>query len=77
MPAARHGYIDLWLNGEPYGLMGVVETMDEQQLARLFPGRDDGNLYEGGYGADLISGRDDKFELKEEGGQPRPETCRP
>lgn len=47
--------------------MGVVETMDEQQLARLFPGRDDGNLYEGGYAADLVSGRADNFELKEEG----------
>lgn len=55
-PAPRHGYARVRVNGELFGLYTVVETMDEQLLERLFPGDDEGNLYEGGYGGDFNEG---------------------
>jgi spore coat protein CotH len=54
--APRHGYARVSVNGEPYGLYGIVETLDEQFLERNFPGDDEGNLYEGGYGGDFAQG---------------------
>ena len=54
--APRHGYARVTVNGEPYGLYGIVETLDEQFLERVFPGDDEGNLYEGGYGGDFTQG---------------------
>ncbi len=66
--APRHGYACVRVNGDAYGLYSVVETMDEEFLERNFddPG---GNLYEGGYGADVRSGRAELFD-KEESGEP-------
>lgn len=55
-PAPRHGYARVRVNGELFGLYTLVETMDEQLLARVFPGDDQGNLYEGGYGGDFTEG---------------------
>lgn len=64
--APRHGYARLSVNGEWYGLYGIVETPDEQFLDRHFTS-DEGNLYAGGYGADVRHGGADEFELEEQG----------
>ncbi len=55
LPAARHGYTCVVVNGADYGLYGLVETMDQQFLNRAFPDPD-GNLYEGTFGADIRIG---------------------
>lgn len=65
IPAARHGYARVRVNGESYGLYGIVESVDEELLERLFPDDDDGNLYEGGYGGDFAQGCADLFSLEE------------
>ncbi|MFN7146148.1 MAG: CotH kinase family protein [Myxococcota bacterium] len=66
VPAPRHGYARVTINGEPYGLYGIVETMDEQWLRRTFPGDSDGNLYDSKYtNADLTSVGIGAYELKE------------
>lgn len=63
LPAPRHGYARLAVNGADYGLYSVVETMDEELLKRAFADDPDGNLYESS-GADFIYARD-WFELEE------------
>lgn len=63
--APRHGYARVTVNGELFGLYGVVETADEEFLERNFAGDDEGNLYEGGYGADIERGRAPNFDQKE------------
>ncbi|MDP2309095.1 MAG: CotH kinase family protein [Pseudomonadota bacterium] len=66
VPAPRHGWARVWINGELYGLYGVVETLDEQWLRRRFPGDGEGNLYDSHYTyADLTGGGVASFELKE------------
>jgi spore coat protein CotH len=65
MPAPRHGYARVTVDGAPYGLYGIVETEDEQFVHREWPDDDDGNLYEAS-GADFTSARD-WFELEETG----------
>ncbi len=52
LPAARHGYACVVVNGADYGLYGVLETMDQQFLDRAFA-EPDGNLYEATFGADV------------------------
>jgi spore coat protein CotH len=52
IPAPRHGYARVYVNDELFGLYGIVETMDEDYLARAWPDDPDGNLYEA-VGADL------------------------
>lgn len=67
-PAPRHGYATLAVNGEPYGLYGVVETMDEGFLTARWPGDDGGWLYESVRGSgDFTSGRVDNFQVQESG----------
>jgi spore coat protein CotH len=63
--APRHGYACVSVNDEPYGLYSVVETMDEQFIDHNFSD-DDGNLYEGTYGADLGGTHPELFTLEEE-----------
>jgi len=65
VPSPRHGYANVWVNGELYGLYGIVETADEQLVNRLFEGDDDGQMYEGGYGFDLYDWAVDEFPQKE------------
>ena len=65
VPSPLHGYTNVYVNGELFGLYGVAETMDEELLNRLFPDTSDGTLYEGGYGADLYNGRTDEFTVQE------------
>lgn len=66
VPAPRHGYARVSVNGEPYGLYGIVETMDGRAMKRLFPDDKDGNLYEGS-GADFTAARN-WFDLQVDGG---------
>ncbi|MDP2305863.1 MAG: CotH kinase family protein [Pseudomonadota bacterium] len=65
VPAARYVYARVWVNDEPYGLYGLVETMDEELVERAFKDDEEGNLYESS-GADFTSSRD-WFELEETG----------
>ncbi len=66
VPATRHGYALLAINGRARGLYGVIEAMDESFVGAWFEA-DQGNLYQGGYGADLRAGREDNFNLQEPG----------
>ena len=66
VPVPRHGYVRLTVNDQPYGLYGLVETMDQQFIDRHWEEDDEGNLYEGGYGADLHPGHA-SFEVQEVG----------
>jgi hypothetical protein len=52
IPAPRVGWTWLEINGEPFGLYLLVESIDERFLARWYadPG---GHLYEGSYGQDF------------------------
>lgn len=66
VPAPRHGYARVTINGEPYGLYGIVETLDERWLRRLFPGASDGNLYDSRFTwADLTGLGVGNFQLEE------------
>ena len=49
VPAPRHGWARVAINGKDYGLYGVIETLDEQWLRRNFPGDSEGNLYDSTY----------------------------
>lgn len=64
--APRHGYARVWIDGEWYGLYGIVETIDEQFLGDHFASND-GNAYGGGYGADVVPGCAALFTLEEPG----------
>lgn len=66
VPASQHGYANVTINGRKRGLYGVIEATDEQFLSLRFADND-GNLYQGGWGADLRPGREDDFELQEPG----------
>jgi spore coat protein CotH len=66
VPAPRHGYARVTINGEPYGLYTLVETLDEQWLRRRFPGDSWGNLYDSTFtSADLTSAGVGAFVLEE------------
>lgn len=56
VPAPRHGYARVSLNGEPLGLYGIVESMDKHFLTRMFPSNDLGNLYDPIYATGDVSG---------------------
>ncbi|MFN7145296.1 MAG: CotH kinase family protein [Myxococcota bacterium] len=64
VPAPRHSFARVWVDGEYYGLYGVVETMDEQFLKRNFPDDDDGNLFEANL-VDFVPGQAGGFEIEE------------
>ncbi|MDP2313958.1 MAG: CotH kinase family protein [Pseudomonadota bacterium] len=59
LPAPRHSYARVWVNDEPYGLYGLLETMDEQFIDRVWPNDDKGTLYEGEAGNDFTEQRGD------------------
>ncbi len=67
VPAPRHTYARLTVDGSYFGLYSVVETMDEQLLKRAFPGDNNGNLYEANV-SDFVRGKTDHFELEETDG---------
>jgi CotH protein len=64
VPVPETSYARVTLDGEPYGLYLLVETVDRQFLRRQF-GDDSGILYEGAYGSDLNEGDAEKFDLDE------------
>jgi hypothetical protein len=53
VPASRTGYAIITFNGEEKGLYALIEPTDDDQFLERFYGSDDGNLYEGVYGADF------------------------
>ena len=63
--APLHGYARVTVNGELFGLYSLLETVDDDFLERNFPGDDEGNLYEGGYGGDFNNGCESLFEQDE------------
>ncbi|MFZ5476657.1 MAG: CotH kinase family protein [Myxococcota bacterium] len=65
IPAPRHGYARVYVNGDYYGLYGIVESMDEQFIDRVWPEDDEGSLWESS-GAD-VTWDHDWFDLDEEG----------
>ncbi|MFN7143420.1 MAG: CotH kinase family protein [Myxococcota bacterium] len=71
VPAPRHGYAQVRINGEPYGIYGVLDAMDGRFAKWAIPEDDDGWLYEGGNGADLLAGRAERFHVQATGeGEP-------
>jgi len=48
LPTSRTGYAQLFVNGQDYGLMLVVETQDDRWLKQNFE-NGDGNFYDGKY----------------------------
>jgi hypothetical protein len=67
VPAPRHGYAEVWVDGEPYGLYGLLETLDGTWAERVFPGDSEGPLYEGGYGTDVEEGDALRFDMQRQG----------
>jgi spore coat protein CotH len=66
IPSPRHGFATLSINGEPYGVYGTVETLDEHFLARVLPDDRDGNLYDSTFiAADLTGLGVGNFDLQE------------
>lgn len=45
--APRHAYATVTINGEPYGLYGMVEELDGRFTDERWPDHGDGNLYKG------------------------------
>jgi len=50
VPASRHTYARLGINGRYLGLFAVIEQVDKPFLAQRFPGRPRGNLFKVGCG---------------------------
>jgi hypothetical protein len=46
VPAPRHAYASLTINGQPYGVYSVIEALDDKWLKRVLPEDHDGNLYD-------------------------------
>jgi hypothetical protein len=53
VPASRAGYANVTFNGEDKGLYALIETQDNDEFLFKWFGDNDGNLYEGAYGADF------------------------
>jgi hypothetical protein len=56
VPAPRHAYARVWVNGDYYGVYSLVETLDEQWLERVHRNDDEGNLYDTTYNQTDLSG---------------------
>ena len=50
MPASRHTYAKLTINGRYRGLFSMVEDVDRRYLHDRFGDADEGNLYKAGCG---------------------------
>lgn len=66
LPAPRHAWANVTVDGEPYGVYALVESVDAQFVARSWPDDAEGNLYEAS-GADFTPERD-WHELEQDGG---------
>ncbi len=63
VPAPRLGYVQVRVNGAPYGLYVHLESPEDELLDRHFAST--GHLYEGQYGQDLFPGAAGDFEVDE------------
>jgi spore coat protein CotH len=70
VPAPRHGYARLTVNGELYGLYGVADAVDEDFVARVFP-EAGGALFEGEMG-DFTTDLYGSFAVVDDGGKSDP-----
>ena len=64
LAAPRVGYLQVYVNGEYWGVYTNVEAEDDVFLDRYF-GEHGGNLYEGAYGVDFVVGGEFAFECDE------------
>lgn len=62
IPAPRTGYATVTFNDQAFGLFATVEVVDNESFLDHWYGRDDGNLYEGAYGSDLVDSLVDTFD---------------
>lgn len=67
LPAGRHGYARVSINGEHFGLYGVVEPPERDLLERYWPTDADGLLIEGG--VDFVPGDEEGFKTPQDGDQ--------
>ena len=68
VPCPRTGYVEVWINDEPYGLYLHLETMDDVALKDHFESTR--HLFEGSYGDDIVP--NDLWDLQvDEGSQTR------
>lgn len=65
LPASRHGFARLVVNDEPFGLYGIVEPVEHDLVARLWPEDADGLLVEGG--VDAVPAKMDDLEIVQDG----------
>ncbi len=55
VPAPRAAHAVVTVNGEPYGLYTTVEAADNDAFLKTWFDDNNGNMYEGAYGSDLLS----------------------
>ncbi len=67
LPAGRHGFARVSINGELFGLYGVVEAVEHDLLERYWPTDADGLLIEGG--VDFVPGDEEGFKTPQDGDQ--------
>lgn len=60
--APRAGHAVVTVNGEPYGLYTIVESVDNEEFLAHWFGDAGGNLYEGAYGTDLFADKVTDFD---------------
>jgi spore coat protein CotH len=66
VPSPRQGYASLTINGTPYGLYSVIESLDNEWLKRVLPDDKDGNLYDTQFiASDLTGAALSTFSLQE------------
>lgn len=63
--ACRHGFARVTINGEWFGLYGIVETLEHDFLVRNWPGDADGPLLDGG--VDFVPGDEEGYVVAQEG----------
>jgi spore coat protein CotH len=71
VPAPRRTYARVRLAGRDRGLYGLQEAADGAFFSRWI-GDSDGNVYEGGWGADIKPGREDNFVVENRGSRWEP-----
>lgn len=63
VPAPRTSYARVTLNGGPVALYASVEVIDNKGFLQTWFGDDEGNLYEGEYGVDVVPASVASFDL--------------
>lgn len=65
LPAGRHGYARVTVNGEWFGLYGIVEPIERDLVARYWPDDAAGLLLDGG--VDLVPGDEEGYQVVQGG----------